>query len=185
MGGHCVACDRWWRADSQLVMSYWSPSTTSTASFVCLYSYSSTFACSLHLTKCSGQDSPSQHSCSTTFACCFRSKDPAKMTNGLEREKLAVKEGWELKMQKHYAGVVSWLNNYYEILLNPLNHMLYVMLKKRQMSVIVEMVLLIFPLCIKSQTRALGITTSNSAGCHANLQFSWPSCKLDFCYWVR
>lgn len=171
MGGHCVAHDRWWHADSQLVMSYWSPST---ASFVCLYSYSSTFACGLHLSKCSGQDSPSQLSYSATFACFYRAKHPTKMTKGLEREELAVKEGWELKMQIQYAGVMSWLNNYM-ILLNSLNHLLYVTFKKRQISIMVQMVLLIFPLCMKNQTMALGNTTSSSAGCRANLQFSWPS----------
>lgn len=52
------------------------------------------------------------------------------MTKGLEREELAVKEGWELKMQIQYAGVMSWLNNYM-ILLNSLNHLLYVTLKKK------------------------------------------------------
>lgn len=126
MGGHCVACDRCWHADSQLVMSYWSPSTTSTASFVCLYRYSSTFACGLHLTKCSGQHSPSRHSCS---ACCYRTKEATKRTDGLDREEPAIKEAW--KIENANAGVMSW-GSYWKIALNPLKHLLSVTLKKKK-----------------------------------------------------
>lgn len=120
-----VACDWWWRADSQLVMSYWSPST---ASFVCLYCYSSAFACSLHLTKCSRQDSPWRHSCSATCACFYRRKDPTRMT----KRRVRIKN----------AKAVCWSDELIPQLLwdfvKPLKHLLYVTLK-RQIRVMVQM----------------------------------------------